>query len=390
MSLLVLIFWFCLFAVVYAYLIYPGMLLLAGMLRPRPVQHTPIEPHVSLLIPAFNEEAVIREKLENSLTLDYPSEQLEIVVVSDCSTDRTDDIVRGFAPRVTLKRNEFQMGKIGGLSRVIHDCHGEIIVITDANASFERDALRKLIRNFADLGVGCVSGKRVLRSKEGQIAQGQGLYWKYENALRIAESSVYSTAFTLGAMTAIKRALFLPLPGELEFDQVWSLHVVNSGYRSIYEPEAVFYEEAHPSVASEFKMHFRNTIRGFTMVGRLREFMDVPKHRFFAFHVLSRKVSRWLVGLFAFLLLVSSAMLSFKGRFYALMVLLQIVFYFLALAGYWEAKHQEKHSRIFYIPFFFTLINTATFWAFIRYLCGLRMKTWSTGRERAPANEKQE
>lgn len=383
MDLLILIFWTATFCIIYAHLLYPALLLALARIWSRPVQQSDIEPSVSLLIPAFNEEKVIREKILNSLALDYPPEKLQVIVVSDRSTDGTDVIVGDFAPHVTLKRNEAQLGKIAGLSNAVRDCRGEIIVITDANAFFEEDALRKLMRNFADPRVGCVSGKRIVRSAEGQIPQGQGLYWKFENALRIAESRIYSTAFTLGAMTAIRRELFLPLPGELEFDQVWSLHVVNSGFRSIYEPEAIFYEDSHTSAGSEFKMHFRNTIRGLTMAGQLGQYLDTSRHRFYTFHVFSRKVSRWLVGLFSFILLTASCVLAFRGAFFALALLAQVGFYGLAAAGYRQAVRQEKQSKIFYIPFFFTLINTATLWALIRYFTGLRLKTWATGRETA-------
>ncbi|MBI3921403.1 MAG: glycosyltransferase family 2 protein [Armatimonadetes bacterium] len=381
MTCLVVLFWLSLFLIAYAYFLYPCVLLLARCLKTRPVRQEDVEPALSLLIPAFNEEGVIRQKLENSCGLDYPADRLQILVVSDRSTDRTEEIVREFAPRVELKRNEQQLGKIGGLSHAVNQCTGDIIVITDANSFFEKESLKKLVRGFADTSVGCVSGRRVLRAAESQISRGQGLYWRYENALRLAESSVHSTAFTLGAMTAIRRDLFLPLPGELEFDQVWSLHVVNSGYRTLYDPEAVFVEESHEAVAAEFKMHFRNTVRGFTMAGRMGRFLNITRHPIFAVHVWSRKVARWLVGLSGVLLLISSASLALSGPFYRTVVAAQLVFYVFALAGYLESRRGAARHKLLSTPFFLTLINLSAFWALVRYLGGLRMRTWSTGRE---------
>ena len=217
--------------IAYVYAIYPLCLVVLGLSRRRPKPDLPTDdelPTVSILIPTYNEEAVIAEKLESTLALDYPAEKLDITVASDCSTDRTDEIVREYGDRgVRLVRNDRQRGKIGTISNLAPQASSEIILITDANAIFEPGALGKAVAHFRDPKVGIVDGNRRLRRTPTMAGEGEGAYWGYETVLRRADSDVFSTTFINGAMTAIRRELFIPLPGYLEFDHILPLHAIN-------------------------------------------------------------------------------------------------------------------------------------------------------------------
>jgi cellulose synthase/poly-beta-1,6-N-acetylglucosamine synthase-like glycosyltransferase len=370
------------FYVLYVYALYPLFLLIAGALRrrtlPKPADDVDL-PSVTILIPAYNEADIIVRKVESTLALDYPAGKLRIVVVSDCSEDGTDEIVRGYEDnRLRFLRNETQSGKIATLSRLGSESDTDVIVITDANAIFDKNALRELVRRFRDPTVGLVNGNKVLKLTETMVGDGEGAYWIYETRLKQAESDVFSNAFVTGAMTAIRRDLFLPLPGQLEFDHVLPLHIVNEGYRVVFADDACFHEETAPSSGAEWNVRVRNAIRGFTMVFQMGKFLEVRRHPWYALHVYSRKVMRWLIGIPALFLLITNLALL-QSPWFRLILGAQIAFYSAALVA-WILDRMGRKQGILALPFYFCLVNAASLVGFWKAARGQRMAVWSTGR----------
>ncbi len=234
---------------------YPLLLWLIVRVRgERAVRKGPELPRVTLIISAFNEAEVIRQKLENALALDYPQHGLEIVVISDASTDGTDEVVGEFAARgVRLARQPQRRGKTAGLNAVVPDAAGDIIVFSDANAMYAPDALRMLVQNFSDPSVGCVTGEaRYVESTMSAADTGERAYWNYESRLKRLETAVGSMVGGDGAIYAIRRKLYVPMRADALSDFVNPLQIVKAGHRCVYEPRAISYERAADSFHKEF------------------------------------------------------------------------------------------------------------------------------------------
>ncbi|MCE9613362.1 MAG: glycosyltransferase [Lentisphaerae bacterium] len=376
------VFSLCVLWMAYVYVLYPLFLVVVGTWRRAAPPSPPPDaqwPSVHILIPAFNEERVIARKLDSTLALDYPRDKLRITVASDQSTDQTDAIAQGYAGRgVEFIRHDVRKGKIRGLSELGMASTADILVITDANALFAPDALRQLMRWFQDPRVGIVNGNRRLIRSATMAGEGEGSYWAYETMLKRAESDVISNAFITGAMTAIRRALFFPLPGDLEFDHVLPLHVVNSGYRVVFAADARFEEDTAVSSTAEWKVRVRNAVRGFTMVREMPRYIRMLRHPLFVAHVYSRKVLRWAIGIPAlgafaanlFLLQVPLFQLAFAG---------QVLFYALALAG-WQLERRGHPNALLALPYYFCLVNAASLVGMTRAFRGKRMAVWTTTR----------
>jgi cellulose synthase/poly-beta-1,6-N-acetylglucosamine synthase-like glycosyltransferase len=370
------------FIIAYVYVLYPLLLILIGSLRRRPAPDPMSDeqlPTVSFLIPAYNEEKVIARKIENTLALDYPRDKLEITVASDRSTDATDSIIQRYIDQgIRFVRNETQKGKIATLSELGAQAKTDVILVTDANAIFEPDSLRNLVAYFGDSDVGMVTGNATLERAETMVGEGEGTYQSYENMLKRAECDVFSSAFANGAMSAIRRDLFLALPDYLEFDHVLPMHVVNQGCRVAYAEHARFYEETASHTSAEYKVRVRNATRGFTMVMLMGRYLDVLQHPWFTLHLYSRKVLRWLVGVPAVGLFTANLALLHLPLF-QLTFAAQIGFYTAALAGYLADRRGIKQGFLA-LPFYFCLVNYASLVGFSRALRGQRIAVWSTGR----------
>jgi cellulose synthase/poly-beta-1,6-N-acetylglucosamine synthase-like glycosyltransferase len=288
-------------ALVYVYAGYPLVLQLLIWIRgARQVRRGDDLPPVSLVISAYNEAATIAEKLRNSLALNYPAERLEIVVISDASTDGTDAIVQEFAARgVRLCRQAERRGKTAGLNRFVPELKGDIVVFSDANAMYERDAIRQLVRNFADPEVGCVTGEaRYLGDSATAAGLGERAYWGYEILIKRLETAAGSMVGGDGAIYAIRRSLWQTLPDDAINDFLNPLQIVAAGWRAIYEPEAVCYEEAAGTTLREYRRRVRIVSRSWRAVFQARGVLNPFRVGAFAFSLISHKVMRWLTGVF--------------------------------------------------------------------------------------------
>jgi cellulose synthase/poly-beta-1,6-N-acetylglucosamine synthase-like glycosyltransferase len=296
----------------YVYVGYPVLLQLLVRLRgARRVHQEDVTPPLSLVISAYNEHAVIRRKLENAVALVYPREALEIVVVSDASDDGTDAIVGEFADRgVRLIRQPERRGKTAGLNRTVPALKGDIVVFSDANAIYEPDALLKLARNFADPAVGCVTGEaRYLAGGQTAADVGERVYWDYEIRIKRMETALGSMVGGDGAIYAIRRTLWRELPENAINDFLNPLQIVEAGWRGVYEPAAICYEETAGAVRSEYRRRVRIVSRSWRAVFQARGVLNPLRVGLFAWCLVSHKMLRWLSGVFVTLALISAAAL---------------------------------------------------------------------------------
>ena len=375
-------------ALAYVYAGYPTLLALAvRLVGPREVRRDEqIRPGVTLIISAFNEEAIIDGKLRNSLELHYPRELLEILVVSDCSSDRTDEIVAAVSSdQVRLLRMMERGGKTAGLNEAVRHARGEILVFSDANAHYDRHAIARMVRNFADPGVGAVTGESRYWIGEGDFStESENAYWRYELALKKLESRLGSLVGGDGAIYAIRKSLYVDLdPADLS-DFVNPLQIVRQGYRNVYEPEAICYEGGAEGFAAEFRRKVRIVNRACRAAWKMRDLANPFRHGAFALQFLSHKVLRWLAPVFMVLLFAANVLLAGQSTFFAVTLGLQLAFYALALIG-WRLSGASKQHLVFYIPYYFCAINMASLVGIIEALRGRRYTVWNVSRrEEAP------
>jgi cellulose synthase/poly-beta-1,6-N-acetylglucosamine synthase-like glycosyltransferase len=379
------LFWIFAGLVAYVYLGYYLLLFILARLFPTAgLSDNGFLPKVSLLISVYNERSVIRHKLENSLALDYPQNSVEILVVSDASDDGSDEIISELALRgVHLVRQPQRLGKSAGLNLGVSRAVGEILVFSDANAIYQPDAIRQLVCHFADSRIGYVVGnaRYVERAGAEPSAESEGLYWKLETWLKEKESDFGSVVGGDGAIYAIRRELFTPLlPTDIN-DFLNPLQIIARGYRGVYEPRAVCYEEAGDSFEKEFGRKVRIISRAFHAIRRAPAILlpwTQPRHWF---ALISHKLLRWFAPVFLILLLLTNLFL-WRSAFYRLAFLLQLVFYFLAAAG-WVVQKWRKPPKILYLPYYFCLVNLASLFGVLKSFRGSLSPTWQTIRQEA-------
>lgn len=372
------VFWLALAIVAYVYAGYPVLIGTLARLRPRRVRQAPIEPTVSFVIAAYNEEGAIRDKIENTLALDYPADKLEVIVFSDGSTDRTEEIVLGYAPRVRLCTYTGRIGKTMCQNRTVEQATGEILVFSDATTVYDPKALRALVRNFADPAVGLATGMTIHGVEIGAtVDKGRNLYWSYESILRTNETRFASILGASGCVYALRRALYTPLPGDVISDVCQTVRVVGQGYRAVAEDDAIVYEPAESkAMGEELRRRARVVTRGLRGKWYLRDFF--ARHPWFLVQVLSHRVLRWLVPVFLIAAFVANLFLLDQGL-YRLLFAGQVLFYGLAVVGYLL----EGRVRIpgLMIPLYFCLMNIAPLVGIWDLLRGERKAVWETGRE---------
>lgn len=372
------VFWGALALVLYVYIGYPVLLFLLGVLRrgkghPRDV----FTPHVSLLISAYNEEGVIREKLLNSLNLDYPQGLLEIIVASDGSTDRTTAIAAEYAASgVTVYSFPGRRGKNATLNEVVPRARGEIVVFTDANGKFQRDALRHLAGHFADPQVGCVCGELIYASAgDNLVARGYDVYWRYDQHLKRLESRLSCLLGANGSIFAIRKHLYRPLPGEVCNDMVLAIQIAAQGHTVIYDPEAISLEAGSQGAREELQRRSRIVGRGILGVRTVLPDILRGKRFLLLWELMSRKFLRYCTPFF-FLLLAISNVFLWTGV-YAWTLAAQGLFYFLALLSY-ALRHLGLTPRVLSIPHYFVLGNVAVLLGWSKVLARRELAKWET------------
>ncbi len=371
--------WIALGALIYIYAGYPALVWCFSRLFGRMPARKPITPPVSLLIPAFNEEAHIEARLRNSLALDYPKEQLEIVVASDGSTDATNAMVARFESQgIKLMAMPENIGKSAMLTAVVPQLKGEIVVLSDASSELEPGALRELVQDFADPEVGCVSGLYRLKSTGGDLrGEGEGLYWRYETFLKKQESRLHSILGAHGAFYAIRKSLFRPLEhASINDDYLIAMRIVEQGFRAVYEPRAVAWERDLASVEGEFARRRRIAVGNCQQIIELKHLLN-PLRGWIALTFFSHKVLRTAAPVFLLLLLATSFMLPSAQA--AVLVSLQLLFYGAALLGYF-CQRRGKTGKLLAVPLYFCLGNLAMLAGLLKFCFSSQRYTWERSR----------
>lgn len=370
------VFWGAVFAILYPYLIYPALIGLAGFIRPHIVRRRAWTPTVTVLIPAYNEADCIAATITNKLEQDYPSDRLQILVVSDGSTDDTDMIARGFATHgVELIRCERREGKAAALNEAMRHATGEIVVFSDANSLFARDAVRRMVENFADPDVGYVTGNLHFNVR-GNSATGGGnnAYMSYENLLRMMETRVGSVIGVNGGVDAIRRDLYKDIPRNLITDFVLPLHVISRNRRVVYDERARARETANDELGSEFRMRVRVALRALQGLMYMRQLLNPLNYPGTAMRLISHKLLRYLAFVFLPIAFVTNMMLVAEPA-YAVLGGAQVLIYTLAVIGLKPGLSRALH-RLTVVPAYFLVTNVAFTIATIKFLLGETMATW--------------
>lgn len=375
------LFWLVFLVIFYVYFGYPVLMGLLAVFSARKVlKDDGHMPAVTMIIAAYNEGKVIGAKLDNTLELDYPADSLEVIVFSDASEDDTDGIVKSYEDRgIKLLRVEGRKGKTCCQNAAVSKARNGILVFSDANSFYQKDALKKLVRNFADSRIGCVGGELRYRASRGQgEAEGEGLYWRYETLIKKLESRVNSLIGASGAIYALRKHLYEPLPGDIISDFVEPLEILKKGYRVVYEDEAVCYEVLTPDYRSEFARKVRIINRSLRGIWFSRALMNPFRFGLTSFQLAGHKLLKWLAPFFLItLFILNGAVLLLP--FYCALFALQILFYLSALLGFYLDKRGFALGPL-NIPYFFCIMNLAALAAVLKTLTGKKDTVWSTQR----------
>jgi cellulose synthase/poly-beta-1,6-N-acetylglucosamine synthase-like glycosyltransferase len=376
------LFWGALVILAYTYAGFPLLVWVRGRLFPKPFAQDAITPPVTLVIAAHNEADCIGAKLENVLSLDYPRDLLEVIVASDGSIDETEAIVRRYGQDGVRLLSLPRRGKASALNAAVAMSNGAILVFSDANSMFDTRAVGELVRPFADPAIGGVAGdQRYLpNSSRASTAEGERCYWAFDRALKHAQSRAGNVTSATGAIYAIRRSLFSPVPEGVTDDFVASARVIDKGYRLVFAPNAVAFEPVAHSGHIEFARKVRVITRGFQSVWLMRRLLNPFRYGFYAIQLFSHKVLRRVVALPLVVLLSTSLMLWRFGTFYQGLALGQLLLY--ACAGLGLALHNTRvgQTKLLTLPLFFVAVNLAAVIAALKHLAGHRVVLWDPRR----------
>ena len=371
-------FWSSVIFVAYAYVIYPVLLSIVSVVRERRVDRADVTPPVSFIIAAHNEQARIQGKIENTLRLEYPRDRLEIIVASDGSMDGTERITRTYEGQgVVLVRTPTRRGKEYAQRCAMEIASGEILVFSDVAATLPPNAVARIVRNFHDPTVGCVSSVDHTVDAEGQ-STGEGGYVRYEMLLRRLESKAGTVVGLSGSFFAARREVCRDWSSDLPSDMHTLFRAVQAGFRGVSDADSIAYYTNVPDTRREFERKVRTVLRGISLVGANLEMVNPGRYGLFAWQLLSHKVCRWLVPFALLLALVSNGLLMPHSTAYAAACLAQLVLYGVALGGL-SAKRLSVAKPVKILAFF-VLSNLAILNAWYRFATGKRVTSWQPSR----------
>ncbi len=367
------IFWVCFAGIFHAYFGYPISLFILGSFS-RKTLHRQYDPvSVTLIITAYNEEKRIREKLANSLSLEYPTEKLQIIVASDGSNDETNSIVKCYEDQgIELLEVNPRGGKENAQKEAVKCAHGEILVFSDVATIIEPKGLIEIVSNFSDQSVGCVSSEDLLIGQDGQPT-GEGFYVRYEMWLRRLESAVNSVVGLSGSFFAAKKEVCQDFSADLQSDFRTLLNSINLGMRGVSDPKVTGSYLNISDENKEFSRKVRTVVRGITVFSKSIKYMNIFKYGFFSYQFFCHKLLRWLVPFFLILLLITNIALAFESSIFSTLLIAEISFYTLAIYGWFFSP---LHG-FFKIPTFFLIVNSAILIAWWQFFCGKRVVLWT-------------
>ena len=379
------LFWISVFIVFYTYLGY-GLLIdilvrLKNLLliKKNPDSETEL-PIVNFLIAAYNEAYIIEDKILNTLSLDYDRGKMTCLCVTDGSTDSTNQIVKKF-PEVSLYFQPDRRGKVNAVNRIIPHLSGDIIIFSDANTMLNNEAIKNLVRHFANPKVGMVAGeKTILRTIKETASRGEGLYWRYESWLKKNDAEIGSVIGAAGELFAIRRSLLETVPEDIIIEDFYlSLRVIQKGYTIAYEPQAVAVETGSASVKEEIKRKVRISAGGLQAIYRMAHMLNIFRYKMPAFQFLSHRVLRWTLTPLALpAIFIFNVALAIQENhwFYQLSLITQILLYSIALI-----KHYSGHkNKLMVIIYYFVIMNLSVYLGFIRLIKGKQSVVWEKSK----------
>jgi len=373
------IFWMCLGLITYTYLIYPALVMVLARIFSKPTRIADeFLPPVSMVISAYNEQEVLAKKIKNCLALEYPPEKIDYLIGSDGSTDETNSILENNPhPRLRIFYFEERRGKSAVLNDLVPEAEGEIVIFSDANSIYQPDAVKLLSRHFSDSSVGGVCGKLNLLNPSGSPGgEGEGLYWAFENKIKQAEGSLQSVISANGAIFAVRKALFQPLPTRkpINDDLMITLQILRQRQLVVFEAAAVAEESTSPDMESEFIRKARIAALNFNALPDLLPLLN-PRYGFSALALFSHKLLRWFVPAFALGMLISNFLLANGGGIYPGLLIAQGLIYLSAGLGFLGDRIFGR-SGVF-LPFYYLAMgNLALVVGLWRSLFGVQSSAW--------------
>jgi cellulose synthase/poly-beta-1,6-N-acetylglucosamine synthase-like glycosyltransferase len=348
------------------------------------------EPEVTLFIAAYNEKDYVEAKMKNSLELDYPKDKLKIIWVTDGSDDGTPDLLQNY-PNTTVHHLQERNGKIGAMNRGMEFVKTPIVIFSDANTNLGKESIRRIVNLFSSPKVGCVSGEKRIVDRESDVASGagEGIYWKYESALKKWDAELYSVVGAAGELFAIRTALYRHVEKDTLLDDfIISLRVAQEGYTIQYDPEAYAIETASANVKEELKRKIRISAGGIQSIVRLRSLLNIFKYGTLSFQYISHRVLRWSLTPLCLLLLIpiltvialSEGLLSLG--LYSALFWLQLLFYAAALLG-WFLENRKTRVKILFVPYYFFIMNLSVVLGFFRYVKNSQSVNWERSKRAA-------
>ena len=374
-----LLFWSSTALIAYAYVGYPMALALIRLVHKKVVNKADITPSVTFIITAYNEERRIGEKLDNTLKLNYPAALLEVIVASDCSSDRTDQVVRSYEDRgIKLVRADLRKGKEAAQKLAVGVAKGEILVFSDVATILQPDAIRNIVKSFNDPSVGCVSSADRFVDQDGRTS-GEGAYVKYEMFLRSLESTVYSLVGLSGSFFAARSSVCRQSWSEdLQSDFNTLLSSVRLGLRGVADPDSVGYYHNLLDQRKEYERKVRTVVRGISVFMRSVSLLNPLRYHVFAWQLFSHKLCRWLVPFAMIAALVANGWLALSSPVYGVILLVQGGFYSLALV--YMLSRRVPSVGMLRIPSFFVMANLSILDAWMRYFRGERIMSWTPSK----------
>ena len=382
---MIITFWVAIFLIFYTFFGY-GILLYAiirlkrlfGKNKRKRYPYTEL-PACTLIVAAYNEELFIEEKILNTLALDYPEGKLQLIFVTDGSTDKTPGLIARY-PQIKLLHRPERSGKISAVHRAIEEVTTELIVFTDANTFLNKDALTRLCRHYADPKVGAIAGeKRVMIEAEADATAGEGFYWKYESKLKTWDSELHTVVGAAGELFSIRRNLYEPVPSNSVLDDFMiSMRIAEKGYVIVYEPEAYAMETSSANIKEELKRKIRIAAGGIQSVLWLKTLLNPFKYPVLSFQYISHRVLRWTITpILMIAVFIINILLVFVGApfLYSLVLIAQIIFYFSAYLGK-VMESRKMRVKTLFIPYYFCIMNYAILAGLVRFFFSEQSVIW--------------
>ncbi|MCF8255256.1 MAG: glycosyltransferase family 2 protein [Bacteroidia bacterium] len=341
------------------------------------------EPKVSLVVPCFNEAEYIEDKIINSLALDYPKDKLQLIFISDGSNDDTPDRIKKY-PQVLALHENARNGKAAAMNRAMAYVNSSIVVFCDANTDLNPEAIKEMVKHYADPKVGAVTGEKRIITKDLENASGagEGIYWKYESFLKQLDSDFYTIVGAAGELMSYRTELYKELPKDSLLDDLMqSMQIANDGYRVIYEKNAWAAETASANVGEELKRKVRIAAGAFQSMGRLPKAFNLITNFRVSFLFISHRVLRWTLAPLSLLvlLIVNSILACNVGGIYLLFLIGQLLFYGMALLGWYLANKQIK-VKVLFVPYYFFIMNLCMYLGLIRFIRGKQSANWERAK----------